>query len=49
VELPDLAGHAGGSDMGSATYAILAGAAAGVLVFAVLVTLTVKKRGTRLG
>jgi hypothetical protein len=30
--------------MGSATYAVVAGAAAGVLAFAVLATLTVKRR-----
>jgi len=44
AELPALAG-AGGSGMGGTTYAVLAGAAAGVLAFAVLATLAVKKRG----
>jgi hypothetical protein len=33
--------------MGSATYAVLAGAAAGVLAFGVLATLSVKRRGVR--
>jgi hypothetical protein len=33
--------------MGGATYAMLAGAAAGVLALALLATLTVKKRGVR--
>jgi len=44
AELPALAGPAGGSGMGRATYAVLAGAAAGVLAFAVLATLSVKRR-----
>jgi hypothetical protein len=44
AELPALAGT-GGSGMGGATYAVLAGAAAGVLAFAVLATLSVKRRG----
>jgi hypothetical protein len=35
--------------MSSATYAVLAGAAAGVLAFAVLAGLAIKRRGTRLG
>jgi len=43
-EVPALAGT-GGSGMGGATYAVLAGAAAGVLAFAVLATLSVKRRG----
>jgi len=47
AELPALAGPAGTSGMGSATYAVLAGAAAGVLAFAVLATLSVKKRGVK--
>ena len=47
AELPALAGPAGTSGMGGATYAVLAGAAAGVLAFAVLATLSVKKRGVR--
>ena len=46
-ELPALAGPAGTSGMGGATYAVLAGAAAGVLAFAVLATLAVKRRGVR--
>jgi len=45
AELPPLAGPAGGSGMGGTTYAVLAGAAAGVLAFAVLATLAVKRRG----
>jgi hypothetical protein len=47
AELPALAGPAGGSGMGRATYAVLAGAAAGVLAFAVLATLSVKRWGVR--
>jgi len=47
AELPALAGPAGTSGMGSATYAVLAGAAAGVLAFAVLATLSIKRRGVR--
>jgi len=47
AELPALAGPPGGSGGGSATYAVLAGAAAGVLAFAVLATLSVKRRGVR--
>jgi hypothetical protein len=43
AELPALAGPAGTSGMGGATYAVLAGAAAGVLAFAVLATLSVKR------
>jgi hypothetical protein len=43
AELPAVAGT-GTSGMGSATYAVLAGAAAGVLAFAVLATLSVKRR-----
>jgi len=43
AELPALAGT-DGSGMGGATYAVLAGAAAGVLAFAVLATLSVKRR-----
>jgi hypothetical protein len=46
AEFPALAGT-GGSGMGGATYAVLAGAAAGVLAFAVLATLSVKKWGVR--
>ena len=46
AELPALAGT-GGSGMGGATYAVLAGAAAGVLAFAVLATLSVKRRRAR--
>jgi hypothetical protein len=46
AELPDVAGT-GTSGMGGTTYAVLAGAAAGVLAFAVLATLSVKKRGVR--
>jgi hypothetical protein len=46
AELPPLASApgGGGSGMGGATYAVLAGAAAGVLAFAVLATLSVRKR-----
>jgi hypothetical protein len=33
--------------MGGATYAVLAGTAAGVLAFAVLATLSVRRRGVR--
>jgi hypothetical protein len=53
AELPDVAGGRLDSDgtssggMGGATYAVLAGAAAGVLALAVLATLSVKKRGAR--
>ena len=50
AELPPLASAPGASDtsgMGGATYAVLAGAAAGVLAFAVLATLSVKRRGVR--
>jgi hypothetical protein len=47
AELPPLAGPPGGSGMGGATYAVLAGAAAGVLAFAVLATLSVKRRRVR--
>jgi hypothetical protein len=43
AELPALAGPAGTSGSGSATYAVLAGAAAGVLAFAVLATLSVRR------
>jgi len=45
AELPALAGApgTGTSGMGGATYAVLAGAAAGVLAFAVLATLSVKR------
>ena len=43
AELPALAGPAGTSGMGGTTYAVLAGAAAGVLAFAVLATLSVKR------
>ena len=43
AELPAVAGPSGTSGMGSATYAVLAGAAAGVLAFAVLATLSVKR------
>jgi len=43
AELPALAGPTGTSGMGSTTYAVLAGAAAGVLAFAVLATLSVKR------
>jgi hypothetical protein len=46
AELPALAGT-GASGMGGATYAVLAGAAAGVLAFAVLATLSVKRRRVR--
>jgi hypothetical protein len=46
AELPALAGT-GGSGMGGTTYAVLAGAAAGVLAFAVLATLSVKGRSVR--
>jgi hypothetical protein len=48
AELPAVAGT-GTSGMGGATYAVLAAAAVGVLAFAVLATLAVKKWGTRLG
>jgi hypothetical protein len=46
AELPALAGApgTGASGMGGATYAVLAGAAAGVLAFAVLAALSVKRR-----
>jgi hypothetical protein len=47
AELPPLASVPGGSGMGGTTYAVLAGAAAGVLAFAVLAGLSVKKRGAR--
>jgi hypothetical protein len=49
AELPPLASApgAGGSGIGGTTYAVLAGAAAGVLAFAVLGTLAVKRRGVR--
>jgi hypothetical protein len=47
AELPPLASAPGGSGMGGTTYAVMAGAAAGVLAFAVLATLSVKKRGAR--
>jgi hypothetical protein len=47
AELPPLASAPGGSGVGGTTYAVLAGAAAGVLAFAVLATLTVKRRGVR--
>jgi len=47
AELPALAGPAGTSGMGGATYAVLAGAAAGVLAFAVLATLSLKRRGVK--
>jgi hypothetical protein len=43
AELPAVAGPSGTSGMGSATYAVLAGAAAAVLAFAVLATLSVKR------
>jgi hypothetical protein len=46
AELPALAGPAGTSGMGGATYAVLAGAAAGVLAFAVLATLRVRRRSS---
>jgi len=46
AELPALAGT-GGPGTGGTTYAVLVGAAAGVLAFAVLATLTVKRRGVR--
>jgi hypothetical protein len=42
-----LAASAGTSGMGGTTYAVLAGAAAGVLAFAVLATLSVKRRGVK--
>jgi hypothetical protein len=42
AEMPAVAGSDGTHGMGSATYAVLAGAAAGVLAFAVLATLSVK-------
>jgi hypothetical protein len=42
AELPAVAGT-GTSGMGGATYAVLAGAAAGVLAFAVLATLSVRR------
>jgi hypothetical protein len=49
AELPAVGGApgTGASGMGGATYAVLAGAAAGVLAFAVLATLSVKRRGVR--
>jgi len=54
AELPPLdgmtlesSGTSGTGSMGGATYAVLAGAAAGVLAFAVLATLAVKRRGVR--
>ena len=43
AELPAVAGSNGTSGMGGATYAVLAGAAAGMLAFAVLATLSVRK------
>jgi len=47
AELPALAGPTGASGTGGTTYAVLAGAAAGVLAFAVLATLSVKRRRVR--
>lgn len=47
AELPALAGPPGGSGMGGATHAVLAGAAAGVLAFAVLATLLVRRLRVR--
>ena len=47
AEFPAVAGPAGTSGMGSGTYAVLAGGAAGVLAFAVLGTLAVKRRGVQ--
>jgi imidazolonepropionase-like amidohydrolase len=47
AELPALAGPPGGSGVSGTTYAVLAGAAAGVLAFAVLATLSVKRRGVK--
>jgi hypothetical protein len=49
AELPSLASApgTGTSRMGGTTYAVLAGAVAGMLAFAVLATLTVKRRGVR--
>jgi hypothetical protein len=44
AELPPLASVPGGSGVSGTTYAVLAGAAAGVLAFAVLATLSVKRR-----
>jgi Zn-dependent M28 family amino/carboxypeptidase len=46
AEPPDLA-STGASGMGSGTYAVLVGAAAGVLAFAVLGTLAAKRRGVQ--
>ena len=43
AELPAVAGSSGTSGMGGPTYAVLAGAAAGVLAFAVLATLSVRR------
>jgi hypothetical protein len=43
AELPALAGT-GGSGVGGATYAVIAGAAAGVLAFVALATLSAKRR-----
>jgi hypothetical protein len=47
AEFPGLAGLSATSGMGGATYAVLAGAAAGVLAFAVLAALSVKRPGVR--
>jgi hypothetical protein len=49
AELPPLASApgTGTSGMGGATYAVMAGAAAGVLAFAVLATLSVKRRAVK--
>jgi len=47
AELPAVAGPSGGSGVGSATYAVLASAAAGVLAFAVLATWLATRRRVR--
>jgi len=47
AELPALAGPAGTPGIGGAIYTVLAGAAAGVLAFAALATLSVKRRGVK--
>lgn len=47
AELPAVAGPSGTSRIGSSTYAVLAGAAAGVVAFVALATLAVTRRGAR--
>jgi Zn-dependent M28 family amino/carboxypeptidase len=47
AELPAVAGPTGTSGMGGAMYAVLVGVAVGVLAFAALATLSIKRRGVR--